>query len=81
MYQFSGYGDSSYIVMHLNIDSVRQKHTVSLTGNAPFIGNFGLWQGLLNAGDHKVTLEYCAGAQITNTVSQNLDWQQVYISR
>ena len=81
MYQFSGSSHNSYIVMRLNIDSVPQRHTVSLTGNTPYIGNFGLWQGSLNAGDHKVTLEYRAGAQTTNTVSQNLDWQQVYLHR
>jgi len=81
MYQFSGQGSNNYIVMRLNIDSVPQRHTISLTGNTRHIGNFGLWQGSLNAGDHEVTLEYRASAQTTNTVSQNLDWQQVYLHR
>ena len=40
--------------MRLSIDSVPQKHTVPLTGNTVYAGNFGLWQGALNPGGHKV---------------------------
>ena len=64
--------------MRLSIDSVPHKHTVSLTGNTAHAGNFGLWQGSLNSGNHKVTLEYRTAVQTTNTVSANVDWQQVY---
>ena len=78
MYQYSGYGGSSYVVMRLSIDSVVQKHTVSLNGNTPYVGNFGLWQGSLNTGAHKITLDYRAPKATTNNVSPNLDWQRVY---
>ena len=74
MYQYSGRSASSYIVMHLSIDSVIQKHTVSLTGYATYGGNFGLWQGSLNSGAHKVTLDYRTPASTTNTVSSDLEW-------
>ena len=78
MYQFSGYCGDSHIVMRLSINSVPQKHTVSLTGNTVFAGNYGLWQGSLNSGAHKITLDYRTPAKTTNTVSPNLDWQQVH---
>ena len=74
MYQYTGYGGNSYIAMHLNIDSVVQKHTVSLTGNTAYVGNFGLWQGSLNSGAHKVTLDYHTTAKTDNTVSSDLEW-------
>ena len=54
--------------MRLNIDSVAQQHTVSLTGNIGYAGNFGLWQGFLNSGAHKTTLDYCSLVSTTNTV-------------
>ena len=49
MYQYSGYHrkGNSHTVMSLSIDSVVQKHTVSLTGDTYYVGNFGLWQGSL----------------------------------
>ena len=81
MYQYSGYGGNSYVVMRLSIDSVAQKHTVSLTGDTHYVGNFGLWQGSLNTGAHKITLDYRAPKTTTNNVSPNLDWQQVYLRR
>ena len=81
MYQYSGYGGSSYVVMRLSIDSVVQKHTVSLTGVTPYVGNFGLWQGSLNTGAHKITLDYRAPKATTNNISPNLNWQQVYLHR
>ena len=56
MYQYSGFGGDNF-VMRLSIDSVPQKHTVSLTGNV-YAGNFGLWQGSLQAGKHKASLDY-----------------------
>ena len=74
MYQYAGYGGNSYVVMRLSIDSVVQKHTVSLTGNTPYVGNFGLWQGSLNSGAHKVTLDYRATAKTDNIVSSGLEW-------
>ena len=78
MYQYAGYSGNSHTVMRLSIDSVPQKHTVSLTGDTAFAGNFGLWQGLLNHGAHKVTLEYRTPAKTSNTVSPNLDWDKVH---
>ena len=74
MYQYSGIGGSSHIVMRLSIDSVAQKHTASLTGDTIFAGNFGLWQGSLNSGAHKVTLDYRSPVKTENTVSSDLEW-------
>ena len=62
--------------MRLSIDSVAQKHTVSLTGNTYYTGNFGLWQGSLNSGAHKIDLDYRSPVKTTNAVSPNLDWQR-----
>ena len=76
MYQYAGYNGNSHTVMRLSIDSVTQKHTASLTGNTAFAGNFGLWQGSLKSGAHKITLDYRTPAKTTNTVSPNLDWQR-----
>ena len=74
MYQYSGRGGNSHVVMRLSIDSVAQKHTVSLTGNTAYVGNFGLWQGLLNAGAHNATLDYRSLATTVNRVSPDLEW-------
>ena len=74
MYQYSGYGGNLHVVMRLSIDSVVQKHTVSLTGDTAFAGNFGLWQGSLNNGAHKVTLDYRSPVKTDNTVSSELEW-------
>ena len=60
--------------MSLSIDSVVQKHTVSLTGDTYYVGNFGLWQGSLSSGVHKATLDYCSPTSTTNTVSSELEW-------
>ena len=76
MYQYAGYGGNLYTVIHLSIDSVAQQHTASLTGNTAYTGNFGLWQGSLNSGAHKIILEYRTPVKATNTVSPNLDWQR-----
>ena len=75
MYQYSGYGGNGYIVMRLSINSVVQTHTVSLTGNTAYVGNFGLWQGALNSGSYKVALEYRSSASTVNTVSADLEWK------
>ena len=80
MYQYTGRGGNSYIVMRLSIDSVSQQHTVSLTGNTVYAGNFGLWQGSLNSGAHKITLDYRTPVKTSNLISPNLDWQQVYLN-
>ena len=55
MYQFGG---GYHFVTHLSIDSVPQKHTVSLNGQTAYSGNFGLWQVPLNCGAHKITFDY-----------------------
>ena len=75
IYQYSGRSGNAYIVMRLSIDSVPQQHTVSLTGNTVHVGNVGLWQGSLNSGAHKVTLDYRASANTVNTASSNLEWE------
>ena len=76
MYQYSAYCSHSHVVMRLSIDSVAQKHTESLTGDTSYAGNFGLWQGSLNAGAHKVTLDYRSPVRTDNTVSSDLEWRR-----
>ena len=49
-------------------------HTVSLTGNTDYAGNFGLWQDSLSSGAHKLTLDYHSPVKTTNTVSSDLEW-------
>ena len=74
MYQYSGLSGSTYVVMRLSIDSVPQKHTVSLTGDTAYAGNFGLWQGFLKAGQHKASLDYRSPVKTTHTVSGDSEW-------
>ena len=74
MYQYSGFGGDSHVVLRLSIDSVAQKHTVSLSGDTRYAPNFGLWQGSLKSGAHKVTLDYRSPVETDNTVSSDLDW-------
>ena len=76
MYQYAGRGGSSHVVMRLSIDSVAQKHSISLDGDTAYVGNFGLWQGSLNSGAHKATLDYRSPAKTTNTVSSDLEWSR-----
>ena len=76
MYQYTGSGSNSYIVMRLSINSVAQLHTVSLTGNTTYIGNFGLWQGSLNSGTYKVALQYRSSVRTVNIVSADLEWKR-----
>ena len=59
--------------MHLSIDSIAQKHTVSLTEDTSYAGNFGLWQGSLNTGGHKATLDYHPPVRTDNPVSSDLE--------
>ena len=76
MYQYAGRGGSSHVVMRLSIDSVAQKHSVSLTGNTAYAGNFGLWQGSLKSGAHKATLDYRSPVKTDHTVSSDLEWKR-----
>ena len=57
MYQYSGHGER-YFLMRLSINSVPLKHTMALSADNAFIGNFGMWQGPLSSGTHKLALEY-----------------------
>jgi len=75
MYQYSGSGGNSYVVMHLSIDSVPQKHSISIDGNTTFVGNFALWQGSISSGAHKVTLDYHSPVKTDNIVSSDLEWK------
>ena len=45
-----------------------------------YAGNFGLWQGSLNSGAHKISLDYRTPVKTSNLVPPNLDWQQVYLN-
>ena len=75
MYQYSGWSGNSYVVMRLSIDSIVQKHTASLNGDTALIGNFGLWQGSLSNGAHKVTLDYRSPVNTVNTVSSRSEYE------
>ena len=61
IYQFSGEGvDNQYFFtpMRVTINNAIQKHTVTHPGFSQFIGNFGLWQGSLSSGTHKIVVQY-----------------------
>jgi len=73
MYQFAGPFGGKTTVMRLGINSVPQKHTQSLMGEGNYGGIFGMWQGVLNRGTHKITLEY-RGDAIAGLVGARL-WQ------
>ena len=73
MYQYSGSSGNSHVVMRLSIDSIVQKHTVSLNGDT-YTGNFALWQGSLSNGAHSVTLDYRSPVQTYNTISSGSEW-------
>jgi len=75
MYQYSGFGGDSHVVMRLSINSVPRKHSISLDGNTAYIGNFALWQGSISSGAHKVTLDYRSPVKTDNTVSSDLEWK------
>ena len=60
MYQHTGYGpkDDYYFATRIKINSAIQKHTMTLSGDARYHGNFGLWQGSLDSGTYKILVEY-----------------------
>ena len=60
-YQYSAFGRNTYTVNRLLIDSVPIKHTASITGNAYFAGNSGMWQGVLSSGRHTIALQQRSG--------------------
>ena len=74
MYQFSGDSRYTHVVMRLSVDSVPQKHTVSLIGDSVHVGNFALWQGPLSSGKHTVSLDYRTTRRIFHTVSADREW-------
>ena len=59
-YQYTGHGpnDNHYMVLRIKINSIVQKHTVSVPGYTYYYGNFGLWQGSLDRGSHSIVVEY-----------------------
>ena len=70
MYQYSGHGQQNiyFIVNRIKINSAIQKHTVYHSGytNSLYYGNFGLWQGSLNAGTHTILVEHRTYGKTTN---------------
>jgi len=58
LYQFAGDGSGRHFVTRISINSIPLKHTVSHSSDTSFFGNFGMWQGPLSAGTHKVVFEY-----------------------
>ena len=78
MYQYSGRirNGFTHMVMRLSVDLVPQQHTVSLTGDTEFTGNFGLWQGALDAGPHQINLDYRTPRIADSAVSSDLEWRR-----
>jgi len=74
MYQYNGHGPNNihFMVLRIKINSVVKKHGVSVPGYTYYYGNFGLWQGSLDSGNHNIVVEYRnRGA----TTSKPSDWQ------
>jgi len=70
IYQFSGVGavdPNFYIAMRVTINNAIQKHTVTHPGYSQYIGNFGLWQGSLDSGTHKIVIQYRSSHPVTST--------------
>jgi len=68
-YQFSAYNHAiTYAFTRLYIDSVKQQ-TYSISGNAYFAGNSGMWQGILLSGKHSIIVQLRSGRTYTQTVS------------
>ena len=74
-YQFSAYngGYYAYLMTRLVVDSVK-KQTVAITGNTYFVGNSGMWQGVLTSGSHNITVQLKSG----NTYTQYIDGYDKY---
>ena len=65
-YQYSAFGRNTYTVNRFLIDSVPVKHTASITGNAYFAGNSGMWQGVLTSGRHTIAVQQRSGSTYTH---------------
>ena len=74
MYQYTGHGPNNihFMVLRIKINSVVQKHTVSVPGYTHFFGNSGLWQGPLDRGNHNIVVEYRNRGATKSTPN---DWQ------
>ena len=70
MYQYTGQGQQNnyYITNRIKINSEIQKHTVYHSGytGSLYFGNFGLWQGSLDAGVHIISVEYRNNGKTTS---------------
>ena len=54
------------IVTRLLIDLVPVRHTAAITGNTYFAGNSGMWQGVINSGNHTITVQHRSGTTYTH---------------
>ena len=74
MYQYSGYGPSInyHLVTRININAAIKKHTLFHSSHSNYHGNFGLWQGSLDSGTHKILVEY---RNILEAKKQSGDWE------
>ena len=74
MYQYTGQGHQNnyYFVNCTKMNSAIQKHTVYHSGYSLYYGNFGLWQGSLNAGTHTILVEYRNNGK---TTSKDTAWE------
>ena len=65
-YQYTAYNRNTYTVNRLLIDSIPVKHTASITGNAYYNGNSGMWQGVLSSGRHTIAVQQRSGRTYTH---------------
>ena len=76
MYQYTGQGQQNnyYITNRIKINSAIKKHTIYHSGytGSLYYGNFGLWQGSLNAGTHTISVEHRNNGKIT---SKDTAWE------
>ena len=70
-YQFSKYGDNTYTITRLVINSVIQPHTMSIRGDSgnAYSGLFGFWQDLLTAGSHQITVQHRGGTSFSHNTN------------
>jgi len=75
MYQYAGYGDGTALCSYfVSVDHVPLKHTATHSANTTYVGNFGMWQGPLTTGTHKLALEYRTPKALGIYPVKN-DWQ------
>lgn len=83
-YQYSGpIGRKQHMLMRFSINNNPQRHSRSIVGNTDFSGNFGLWQGTIGPGTHKLSVDYRNPFQSLNNPNptSDLTWQSTNRNR